>query len=113
MSTDYAAAVAEINANAGTLYKGAPEVMGAFQSLEKAAHKGGALDDKTRELMAVAISIATHCESCIAYHMSAAVGHGASRAEALETIAVAISLGGGPAVVYGGHAIAAYDQFAG
>jgi AhpD family alkylhydroperoxidase len=113
MSTDYAAAVAEMNANAGTLYKGAPDVMGAFQALEKAAHKGEALDDKIRELMAVAISIAIRCEACIAYHMRIAVRNGASREEALETIAVAVEMGGGPSVVYGGMAIAAYDQFAG
>jgi len=39
--------------------------------------------------------------------------HGASRAEVAETVALAVYMGGGPAAVYGGDALRAYDQFAG
>jgi AhpD family alkylhydroperoxidase len=113
MSTDYAAAVQGLNQDAAGLYKGAPEVMKAFQALEKSAHGGEALDHATKELIAVAISIAIRCEDCIAYHMRAAARHGASREAALEAIGVAVQLGGGPGVVYGAKALAAYDQFAG
>ena len=112
MSTDFKSAVRDLNVNAGTLAKGIPKVMAALQGLEKAAHEGQALEEKTKELVALAISIAIRCEGCIAYHMSSAIRHGASREEALEVIGVAVQMGGGPAVVYGGKAIAAFDHFA-
>ncbi len=113
MSTDYAAAVQALNQDAVGLFKGAPEVMKAYTALEKSAHGGEALDHATKELMAAAISVAIRCEDCIAYHMRAAVRHGASREAVLEAIAIAVQMGGGPGVVYGAKALAAYDQFAG
>ncbi len=113
MSTDYAAAVQALNQDAAGLFKGTPEVMKAYTTLEKSAHGGEALDHATKELMAAAISIAIRCEDCIAYHMRAAARHGASRAAALEAIGIAVQMGGGPGVVYGAKALAAYDQFAG
>jgi alkylhydroperoxidase/carboxymuconolactone decarboxylase family protein YurZ len=39
--------------------------------------------------------------------------HGATREEVAETVALAVYMGGGPAAVYGGGALRAYDQFAG
>jgi AhpD family alkylhydroperoxidase len=59
--------------------------------------------------MALAIAIAAPCEGCIVYHARAAKKKGASREQVAETIAVAIEMGGGPATVYGGEALAAYD----
>ena len=73
------------------------------------ATKDGALDSRTKELMALAIAIAAPCEGCIVYHVRAAKKKGASREQVAETIAVAIEMGGGPATVYGGEALAAYD----
>ena len=63
--------------------------------------------------MALAIGIAIHCEGCVAYHTKMAHQHGATRQEVLETIALAVYMGGGPAAVYGGDAVRAYDQFSG
>jgi alkylhydroperoxidase/carboxymuconolactone decarboxylase family protein YurZ len=39
------------------------------------------------------------------------VAAGASRAELLETIGVALMMGGGPASIYAAHAMDAIDQF--
>jgi AhpD family alkylhydroperoxidase len=61
--------------------------------------------------MALAIGIAVHCDGCVAYHTKMAHQHGASREEVVETVAVAVYMGGGPAVVYGADALRAYDQF--
>ena len=63
--------------------------------------------------MALAIGIAVHCDGCVAYHMKMAHQHGASRQGVLETVALAVYMGGGPATVYGGDAVRAYDQFSG
>jgi len=88
-----------------------PGPMSGFARLHKKAVEDGALSGKAKELMAVAISMAVHCEGCVAYHVRAAVAAGATRPELLETIGVAILMGGGPASVYAAHALDAMDQF--
>ena len=85
--------------------------MSGFARLHKKAVEVGALDTKTKELMALAISICVQCEGCIAYHTHDAIQAGATRAELLETIGVAIMMGGGPASIYAVHALDAIDQF--
>jgi AhpD family alkylhydroperoxidase len=88
-----------------------PEVMDGFRALMGASLSDGALDAKTKELIALAIGISVRCDGCIAHHAKAVHRAGASRAEAVETIGVAISMGGGPSTVYGVDALAAFDQF--
>jgi AhpD family alkylhydroperoxidase len=100
-----------INENLRELRSGAPEVMKTFGALAMAAHAGKALDTKTKELMALAIAVSARCDDCIAFHVKAAMDRGASREEIVETLGVAIYMGGGPSVMYAGHALAAYSQF--
>ena len=112
MSKDYVTYVRDVDAGVANLFKAAPGPMRAYAQLVEEATRDGALNTKVKELMAVAISIAVRCEGCIAYHTRAAHKHGATREELVETIAVAVELGGGPSTVYGAEALAAYDQFA-
>jgi AhpD family alkylhydroperoxidase len=93
------------------LGKEIPGPMTGFSRLHKKAVEAGALDAKTKELMALAIGIAVHCDGCIAYHTHDAVADGATRAELLETIGVALMMGGGPGSIYAAHALDAVDQF--
>ena len=88
-----------------------PGPMTGFARLHKKSIEAGALDAKTKELMALAISIAVQCEGCIAYHTHDAIQAGATRPELLETIGVAVMMGGGPATIYAAHAMDAIDQF--
>ena len=88
-----------------------PNIMRAFGGLHKAGTATGALDAKTKELMALAISIAVGCEGCIAYHIHDAVEAGATRPELLETISVGLMMGGGPGSIYAAHALEAIEQF--
>jgi AhpD family alkylhydroperoxidase len=69
------------------------------------------LDRKTKELIALAIGVATHCDGCIGFHTEALVKLGATRAEFEEALGMAIYMGGGPALMYAADAIGAYDQF--
>jgi AhpD family alkylhydroperoxidase len=85
--------------------------MQGFSALALSATKSGALDKKTKELIALAIGVATRCDGCIGFHTEALVKLGASRAEVEETLGVAIYMGGGPALMYAADAISAYDQF--
>lgn len=112
MSKDYRRLSDEQDARAAALFKGNPEIMRAHRQAMTAAQQPKALDDKTTELMALAIAIAQRCEGCVVFHTKTALKKGATRDELLDTIAVAIEMGGGPATVYGADALAAYDSFA-
>lgn len=90
----------------------APEVASAFTDIAKAAIKPGVLDSKTKELMALAVGIAARCDGCIGFHTAAAIKYGATREEVIETIGVAVYMGGGPSYVYGAQVIEAFDQLA-
>ena len=91
---------------------GAPEVMKAFSAIAQAALAPKALDTKTKELVALGISVAIRCDDCIAFHVKAAVDRGATREEILETLGMAIYMGAGPSAMYASHALGAYTQFA-
>ena len=84
--------------------------MGGFARLHRKALEDGALSGKTKDLIALAISIAVHCEGCIAYHVHDAIEAGATRQELLETVGVTILMGGGPASINAIHALDAIDQ---
>lgn len=113
MSKDFVQIANDVITGIGMMRQGSPDTMKAFASLSMAATASNAIDTKTKELMALAIGIAVHCEGCVAYHIKMAHQHGATRQEVLETIALAVYMGGGPAAVYGGDAVRAYDQFSG
>jgi len=86
------------------------EVMKSFHAMHKAATAPGALASSTKELMALAIAISTPCDGCIAWHVTNAVKTGATRDQVLETIGVAVMMGGGPATYYGSKAAIALDS---
>lgn len=88
-----------------------PDTMAGFGELHVNSVSKGALNTKTKELMALSIAIAVRCNGCIAFHVHDALKAGASRQEIVETIGVAILMGGGPAMVYGCEALEALDQF--
>jgi AhpD family alkylhydroperoxidase len=101
----------ELSAQLRSLRGGAPEVMKAFSGIAQAATAAKALDVRTKELIALGIAVAVRCDDCIAFHVKAAVEHGASREEVLETLGMAIYMGAGPAVMYASHALEAFAQF--
>jgi AhpD family alkylhydroperoxidase len=88
-----------------------PATMRGFDDLHRAAVADGALSLKHKELMALAIGIATRCEGCIAFHVRDALEAGASRPEIEEAIGVAIMMGGGPGVMYAADAFDALEQY--
>ena len=101
-----------LSAELRNLRGGAPEVMKAFSAIAQAALAQGALDQKTKELIALGISVAIRCDDCIAFHVKAAVERGATREEVLETLGMTIYMGAGPSAMYASHALGAFAQFA-
>ncbi len=112
MLKDWQAMAADLATDIRSLRAGAPDVMKGFSALAQAALKADALDTKTKELIALAIAVATRCEGCVAFHAEAAVKQGATRGEVLETMGMAVYMGAGPSVMYAAQALEAFDQFA-
>jgi AhpD family alkylhydroperoxidase len=111
--TDWPSKTKELAADLRNLRGGgADEVMKAFTAIAQAALAPKALDAKTKELIALAISVAVRCDDCIAFHTKAAVERGATRDEVLETLGMAIYMGAGPSAMYASHALGAFTQFA-
>lgn len=71
----------------------------AFLEMERAAYSDGALPKKHKELIAIGISVATNCESCMQWHIEQAAAAGASEPEVLEAVEVGIEMAGGPGTV--------------
>jgi AhpD family alkylhydroperoxidase len=88
-----------------------PAVMHGFNALSRAALEAGAVSAKTKELIALALGVAGHCDGCIAFHVKALVALGASRAEIEETLGVTVYMGGGPSLMYSASAMQAFEQF--
>ena len=101
----------EIKSVMGQMGKEIPEIMQAFSGLHKATVNDGVLDTKTKELIALAIAVNVRCDGCIAFHVHDAIEAGANREEIMETLGVAILMGGGPAMMYAVEAIEALEQF--
>ena len=87
------------------------DVMQGFGALSKAALAPGALDEKTKELIALALGVAAHCDACIGFHMKALVRLGATLPEIEEALGMCVYMGGGPSLMYASNALAAYKEF--
>ena len=95
----------------GTLQAEAPETFFGFNTMGKAAKKNGALDEKTKELIALGIAISTRCDSCIGFHVKSLVRLGTTRAEFCEALEMISFMGGGPSITFSAKALEAYDEF--
>ena len=113
MVENYKELIASVSANTAKLRKGIPDVMQGFNAMAGAAGKDGVLDAKTKELIAMALSVAARCDPCVGYHAKALVKLGATRAEVEEMLGMCVYMGGGPGLMYAASALAAYKEFGG
>lgn len=96
----------------GTFAAASPDTFKGYQTLSKAAEKTGQLDAKTRELIALAVSVTTRCDGCITVHAAQAVRLGSTKAEIAEALGVAVALNAGAAMVYSARALDAVEAHA-
>ncbi len=89
-----------------------PGVYDGYQATSAAVFADGALDAKTKELIALAIAVSKQCDGCIASHARGAARRGATTEEATEALGVAIMMNGGPGTVHAPRAFAAFQEFA-
>jgi len=99
-----------VSQNMASLRTSTPGVMKAFGELGRAATAPGALDTKTKELIALALGVAARCDACIGFHTQALVKLGATRQELDEALGVTTYMGGGPSLMYAANAVAAFDE---
>lgn len=100
----------ELMGRIGEIGKLTPDTVAGYQTLSKAGQKTGHLDAKTRELIALAVSVTTRCDGCITVHTGEALKNGATREEIAEALGVAIALNAGAALVYSARVMDAVDE---
>ena len=111
MSTfEHSTLIQNINASLGPFRKSQSEAMQGFGQLAKASLADGALSEKHKELIALAIGITQHCSGCVGFHIKALKRLGATKAELEEMLAVCVYMGGGPALMYCAEALHAWDR---
>ncbi|MBL9057327.1 MAG: carboxymuconolactone decarboxylase family protein [Rhodobacteraceae bacterium] len=109
--TSYQEKTREIRNELRSLHKLNPETAKGFGALSAGAMADGPLDKKQREYVALAIAVTQRCEPCVNLHVEALMKAGASRAELGSVLAMCVQMGGGPALMYAAHALAAWDEF--
>ena len=87
----------------------APEAYRAWLEFDKKAFEPGAIDKKTKELIALGIAHITQCPWCIDAHVQKAEKAGASEQELAEVIFVAMAMASGAAWSHGGLALQCHD----
>jgi AhpD family alkylhydroperoxidase len=112
VAKDYLDITSSVSKSLKALRVEQPALMKGFGALSEAALAEGVLDKKTKELIALCIGVAGHCDACIGFHVKALVKLGATRFEIEEALGVAIYMGGGPSLMYAADALAAYEQLA-
>lgn len=95
----------------GMLMKATPKFMQSYQAFNAAQNSNGALDAKTRELIALAVAVTTRCDGCIAAHANGAKDAAVTEAELADALGTPMALNTGAAFVYSNRVMEAYQQF--
>ncbi len=80
-----------------------------FLALDHDVYEDGALPQMQKELMGLVASTVLRCNDCISYHLIEAVRHGASEAQILECLDIALVVGGSITIPHIRHALAFLD----
>lgn len=113
MTSSYRELTADVSASLAKLRADIPDTTRGFSALAMAAGKPGALDKKTKELIAMALSVGSRCDPCIGFHAETLVKLGTTRAEFEDMLGMCIYMGGGPSLMYAAHALKAFEEFGG
>lgn len=111
MSKSFVTLTRDVAQGMDTLRREIPETMQAFNALARSALQGGAIDELHKELIALAIGVASRCDACIGFHVKALIRLGVTREQLMETLGICTYMGGGPTLMYAAEAVRAYDEF--
>jgi AhpD family alkylhydroperoxidase len=110
MTKAYREITQSVSASLAKLRADTPGIMKGFSALAEAATRDGALTRKTKELIALALGVAGHCDACLGFHLKTLIKLGATRLEVEEALGVAVYMGGGPSLMYAADALAAFEE---
>jgi AhpD family alkylhydroperoxidase len=110
VSKSYREITKQMSASLAKLRADIPDTTKGFSLMAKAALRDGALDRKTKELIALTLGVAAHCDACIGFHIEALVKLGVTRAQLEEALGMAVYMGGGPSLMYAAEALSAYEE---
>jgi AhpD family alkylhydroperoxidase len=94
-------------------FTGKSDEVKKFMQFAQTTFKGKTLDNKTKELIALACGVVRTCEYCIRAHMGGAIKAGATEEEIIETLNVTIAMSGGPGIAYSTVAYGIYKELKG
>ena len=89
----------------------APEQAEAWRNFSNTVFKAGALDERTKQLIAVAVAHVTQCPYCIRGHVPEALKKGATKEEIMEAIWVAAEMRAGGATTHSMMAMGAMEEY--
>jgi AhpD family alkylhydroperoxidase len=110
MSKSFTEITGDISKAIESLRTAVPDTMQGFSAMAKSSLKPGVLGALEKELIALAISVASRCDACIGFHVKALIRLGVSREQLMETLAVCTYMGGGPSLMYAAETIRAYEE---
>jgi AhpD family alkylhydroperoxidase len=108
MMLDWNSYQAQIASAVAELGRVSPATVRGYRELTDAGKQTGALDAKTRELIALAVAVTRQCDGCITIHTDAGIKQGATREEVVEALGVAIAINAGAALVFSTRVLDAY-----
>jgi AhpD family alkylhydroperoxidase len=88
----------------------APKNLETWRNFSKTVFEAGALPEKTKQLIAVAVAHVTQCPYCIRSHSKQAIRKGASKEEIMEAIWVAAEMRAGAAYAHATNAMYEMDK---
>ena len=87
-----------------------PEIGSHYDALSEEIYRDGALSARQKRLMALAVAVTHGCVGCMLFQAERALALGAGRQEVIETLAVAVGLGGSMASSKTAHVMAYLEQ---
>ena len=91
----------------------APDIDDAFAALSRAVFAEGALDKRTKQLIALAVAHVTQCPWCIEGHVKGAKREGATNQQIMEAIWVAAEMRAGAAYAHSNKTLDLLDEIDG
>ncbi len=76
-----------------------------FFNLDSNTYREGALDTKTKELLGLVASAVLRCNDCIDYHLEQCAKTGSTKAELIDALNVALTVGGSIVIPHLRHAV--------
>ncbi len=98
----------QLGATIAEIAKTAPDLVKGYKTLVASRATQGALDPKTRELVALAVAVTVRCDGCIATHVELARRQGATADEITDALGVAVMVNAGAALVYSARTLDAF-----